>query len=167
MSNRLIIYRTDGKSFQPFENYYCPQEIVEELVRQGMEPMEEPIEEFHHQIKELQPFVEIVKNDLNRRHLEFEEDKMYLGEEIGLAFPNRGRSIFDFTSYFVTNKNDLDTFAMNMLYGRLKMLIENTSAFVLYNLIEFLKNDIDWSKSKVSKDEFKLKETSQIIFHYS
>lgn len=157
MSFRMYVTRTDGKIMQIFGNNDVPSEIIDELHKQGLPEFEDCFDEF--EIKELQPVVDVMKNDLVTRFNWYEENK----ESYQLLNEKDINSLFDFTNKITDTNGLID---VSHLYIRTRAIIENSWLFHFYNFIEFLKADIDWKKSKVSKDLYVLKDDAHVFFDF-
>lgn len=157
MSFRMYVARTDGKEMQIFGNNDVPSEIFEELYKQGLPEFEDSFHDF--EIKELQPIIDVMKNDLAKRFNKYEKNKEFY-ESINRRY---GASLFDFTSN-LTNRNG--TINFESLYIDTLSIVEDSWMFQLYRFIEFLKPDIDWTKSDYFNDLFVLKDNAYITVEY-
>ena len=150
MSTRLIIQNTDGYEMQVFGNNDVPTKMIKELERQGLEftqiSMDSPRE---WGVREIQPIVDIIK------------DKFY-------KMLKTNKKVADFSNYFyekdgisLKKKEDI-----NLLLST-SLILNNSYLFELHNLIEFLRDDIDWAKSSTIDENFELKENANVIFSLS
>lgn len=150
MSTRLIVQNTDGDEMQLFGNNDVPTEIIKELERQGLEFTQ--ISEYSPRqwnINEIQPIVDIIK------------DRFY-------KILKTNKNVVNFSNYFyekdgktLKKKKDINLSLSTFL------ILENSYLFELHNLIDFLWDDIDWTKSSKIDEKFKLKENSNVIFSLS
>lgn len=150
MSTRLIIQNTDGYEMQLFGNNDVPSEIIKELERQGLEFTQ--VTEYSPKkwgIKELQPIDEVIK------------DRFY-------KMLKTSKKVVDFSNYFyekdgktLKKKKDINLSLSTFL------ILENSYLFELHNLIDFLWDDIDWTKSSKIDEKFVLKEHANVVFSLS
>lgn len=158
MSWRLYVQRTDGEKMQLFGNNELPEEFLEALREQGLEYDSHKDDYFvDFKIKEIQPLVNAIKKFLTNKHKDYEAKKEIYK---GISKMN-GDSIFDFLSNFTFNGELKEGFYMTSCD-----VVENCYAFLLYNFIEFLKDDIDFKNSDCYEDEFTLKENADIRFDW-
>ena len=158
MSDRFYVKRTDGKEMQLFGNNIFPATVRKKLEEQGIAYDEDGFF-YDFRIMELQSLVEGVKEYIVERHNQYEENK-----ELYRKLNDRnGVSIADFTSDCVNRDGSLDA---KFLYMNCACLIEKGVIFTLYNLIEFLKDDIDWKTSVRWSETFVLKETAKVCVSF-
>ena len=147
MSTRLTIQNIDGYEMQVFGNNDVPNEIIKELERQGLEfTQDTEYSPRKWSIREIQPIVDIVKN------------RFYKMLKVN-------KKVVDFSNYFyekdgsiLKKKEDI-----NLLLST-SLILNNSYLFELHNLIEFLRDDIDWTKSSTIDERFELKEDANVIF---
>lgn len=150
MSTRLIVQNTDGYEMQLFGNNDVPNEIVKELERQGLEFTQISIDSPRKWgVREIQPIVDIVKTRFYK-------------------MLKANKKVVDFSNYFyekdgktLKKKKDINLSLSTYL------ILENSYLFELHNLIDFLWDDIDWTKSSKIDEKFKLKENANVIFSLS
>ena len=147
MSTRLIIQNTTGNEMQLFGNNDVPPEIIKELERQELEfTQDTEYSPRQWNINEIQPIVNIIK------------DRFY-------KMLKTSKKVVDFSNYFyekdgktLKKKKDINLSLSTYL------ILENSYLFELHNLINFLWDDIDWTKSSKIDEKFELKENSSVIF---
>ena len=147
MSTRLIIQNTTGNEMQLFGNNDVPPEIIKELERQELEFTQDPeYSPRQWNINEIQPIVNIIK------------DRFY-------KMLKTNKKVVDFSNYFyekkgnaLKKKEDIDLLLSTSL------ILENSYLFELHNLIEFLWDDIDWTKSSTIDEKIVLKENADVVF---
>lgn len=147
MSTRLIIQNTTGNEMQLFGNNDVPPEIIKELERQELEfTQDAEYSSRKWSIREIQPIVDIVKTRFYK-------------------MLKTNKKVVDFSNYFyekdgktLKKKKDINLSLSTYL------ILENSYLFELHNLIDFLWDDIDWTKSSKIDEKFELKENSSVIF---
>lgn len=147
MSTRLIIQNTTGDEMQLFGNNDVPNEIIKELERQGLEfTQDTEYSSRKWSIREIQPIVDIVKTRFYK-------------------MLKTNKKVVDFSNYFyekdgktLKKKKDINLSLSTYL------ILENSYLFELHNLIDFLWDDINWTKSSKIDEKFELKENSSVIF---
>lgn len=155
MSTRLYVINSKNEKMQIFGNDDFPMSFIEELERQGLK-YDESFENFP--IKELQPLVDIIKSEFEKKWKNYEKNKEFYKE---INYTN-GESIADWTNDFIDAYSG--KFKCRSLYSITYSMIENGYMFILYNLIKFLKDDIDFLKSDKFKDIFILKVDANVRF---
>lgn len=150
MSTRLIIQNTTGNEMQLFGNNDVPNEIIKELERQELEfTQDTEYSPRQWNINEIQPIVNIIKDRFY---------KMLKNKQEGRRF-----QIYFYEKDGKTLKKKKDINLSLSTY----LILENSYLFELHNLIDFLWDDIDWTKSSKIDEKFKLKENANVIFSLS
>ena len=135
MNIRLYVINGKNEKMQIFGNNDFPDEFIDELRNQGLE-FDDCFHEF--KIHELQPLVDVVKQDFERRWMKYKKGKDFLKK----INEYNGESIVDFTQNFINIVTK--EYKCKSLYFNAYYILESGYMFILYNLIKFIMDDLDW-----------------------
>lgn len=164
MAYRLYVINSKNETMQIFgNNDYPEEEIIKELKNQGL-TFKESFHDF--KISNLQPLINIIKNYIENCWYKYQEEKI-LNEKYDdcddcIINLFAGQSIADWTRNFT--KKSKYKFECSSLYTTTKSIVKLGKIFILFNLIEFLKDDLDINKTNQRKDLFVLKDDANVRF---